>query len=161
MSVPDPRRKSLTVGGLQPNREYVLSVSALTRQGPGLAASIAIRTRPNCERHHRRRQSQGDGARPSLNTLPSSPLCQTPPTWRRSSRPSCCCCSAPFCCGPREMCESGRTPSSPRPPREPHTCPVCHFSSRVKTRLVGIFTYPAGMKVRAPDLDSFLLEVQT
>uniref|UniRef100_A0A3Q2QCQ8 Leukemia inhibitory factor receptor-like n=1 Tax=Fundulus heteroclitus TaxID=8078 RepID=A0A3Q2QCQ8_FUNHE len=47
VSVGDPRQKSVTVKGLQQDQEYVCSVSALTRVGPGLSASITIRTKPN------------------------------------------------------------------------------------------------------------------
>lgn len=74
--VADPRTKAVTIDGLQHNREYVFSLSALTRQGPGQATSISIRTRPDCERHHRHGcgRSHGVGAG-GLNTLLlSSPL---------------------------------------------------------------------------------------
>lgn len=49
VSVSDPRRKSVTVEGLQPSREYMLAVSALSRRGPGQPTSITIRTRGDCE----------------------------------------------------------------------------------------------------------------
>lgn len=39
------------MGGLQPDREYTFSLSALTRQGPGQDTSITMRTGPNCELH--------------------------------------------------------------------------------------------------------------
>ncbi|KAM4579157.1 leukemia inhibitory factor receptor [Fundulus diaphanus] len=47
VSVGDPRQKSVTIKGLQEDQEYVCSVSALTRVGPGLSASITIRTKHN------------------------------------------------------------------------------------------------------------------
>lgn len=37
--------------------------------------------------------------------------------------------------------------------------PVLRLPTRVKTVLVGTFVYPAGMDVRAPDMDVFLQEV--
>nr|AAR25691.1 class I helical cytokine receptor number 28 [Tetraodon nigroviridis] len=104
VSVSDPRRKSVTVDGLQPNRDYVLSVSALTRQGPGLATSITIRTRPSYSAHLVKILT------PVLLLLFCALL-----LWPRRNV--------------------------------------------VKTRLVGIFAYPAGMNVRAPDLDSVLQEM--
>lgn len=51
VSVADPKRKSVTIEGLQENHEYAFSVSALTRNGPGQPVSIIIRTRINCELH--------------------------------------------------------------------------------------------------------------
>ncbi|XP_035514491.1 oncostatin-M-specific receptor subunit beta [Morone saxatilis] len=51
VSVADPRRKSVTIEGLQQNQEYTLSVSALTKEGPGQPASITIRTRTNYSAH--------------------------------------------------------------------------------------------------------------
>uniref|UniRef100_A0A3Q3GFD1 Leukemia inhibitory factor receptor-like n=1 Tax=Labrus bergylta TaxID=56723 RepID=A0A3Q3GFD1_9LABR len=45
--VSDPHRKSVTIEGLQQNQEYTFSVSALTKEGPGQAASITIRTKTN------------------------------------------------------------------------------------------------------------------
>lgn len=56
---------------------------------------------------------------------------------------------------------SGCRPKFPQTPKRASDVPVFHLPSRVKTRLVGIFAYPAGMRVRAPDLDSFLQEVHT
>lgn len=38
---------------------------------------------------------------------------------------------------------------------------VYRLPARVKTALVRIFVYPAGMNIRAPDVDIFLQEVQT
>ncbi|XP_013867225.1 oncostatin-M-specific receptor subunit beta [Austrofundulus limnaeus] len=51
VSVADPRQKSVTIEGLQQQQEYSCSVSALTKAGPGLPASIAIRTRTNYLSH--------------------------------------------------------------------------------------------------------------
>ncbi|XP_047236405.1 leukemia inhibitory factor receptor isoform X3 [Girardinichthys multiradiatus] len=51
VSVGDPRQKSLTIEGLQQHQEYVCSVSALTKVGPGLPASITIRTKTNYFSH--------------------------------------------------------------------------------------------------------------
>ncbi|XP_060894548.1 leukemia inhibitory factor receptor isoform X1 [Labrus mixtus] len=45
--VSDPHRKSVTIEGLQQNQEYTFSVSALTKEGPGQAASITVRTKTN------------------------------------------------------------------------------------------------------------------
>ncbi|XP_068461138.1 leukemia inhibitory factor receptor, partial [Clinocottus analis] len=42
--VADPRRKSVTIEGLRPDREYALSVSALGEGGPGEAANATART---------------------------------------------------------------------------------------------------------------------
>ncbi|XP_028269069.1 leukemia inhibitory factor receptor [Parambassis ranga] len=47
VSVADPQRKSVTVQGLQPHQEYICSVSALTKEGPGPQASITCRTKIN------------------------------------------------------------------------------------------------------------------
>uniref|UniRef100_A0A3B3DN75 Fibronectin type-III domain-containing protein n=1 Tax=Oryzias melastigma TaxID=30732 RepID=A0A3B3DN75_ORYME len=44
-SVSDPLQTSVTVEGLQPDQEYVCSVSALTTEGPGLPVSVTFRTR--------------------------------------------------------------------------------------------------------------------
>lgn len=60
VSVLDPRRKSVTVDSLQPSRDYVLSVSALSVQGPGQATSITIRARADCELRHGRGRCYGD-----------------------------------------------------------------------------------------------------
>uniref|UniRef100_A0A3P8TEF7 Fibronectin type-III domain-containing protein n=1 Tax=Amphiprion percula TaxID=161767 RepID=A0A3P8TEF7_AMPPE len=51
MSVADPLKKSVTIDGLQQNQKYACSVSALTKEGPGLPASITIRTRGNYSAH--------------------------------------------------------------------------------------------------------------
>ncbi|KAM3610502.1 uncharacterized protein V6R79_004825 [Siganus canaliculatus] len=51
VSVADPHRKSLTIQHLQENQEYVISVSALTKEGPGQTASITIRTRTDYSAH--------------------------------------------------------------------------------------------------------------
>ncbi|XP_026177146.1 oncostatin-M-specific receptor subunit beta [Mastacembelus armatus] len=51
VSVEDPRRKTVTIEGLQPSHEYALFVSALTSKGPGQPASITIRTRTNYSVH--------------------------------------------------------------------------------------------------------------
>uniref|UniRef100_A0A3Q1EKW3 Leukemia inhibitory factor receptor-like n=1 Tax=Acanthochromis polyacanthus TaxID=80966 RepID=A0A3Q1EKW3_9TELE len=51
MSVADPLKKSVTIDGLKQNQEYVCSVSALTKEGPGLPANITIRTRVNYSAH--------------------------------------------------------------------------------------------------------------
>ncbi|KAK9523056.1 hypothetical protein VZT92_019485 [Zoarces viviparus] len=51
VSVADPRRKSVTIEGLQQNQEYAFSVSALTKEGPGEPTSITIRTRTNYAAH--------------------------------------------------------------------------------------------------------------
>ncbi|KAM7017805.1 leukemia inhibitory factor receptor isoform 2-T2 [Tautogolabrus adspersus] len=45
--VSDPHRKSVTIDGLQQNQEYTFCVSALTKEGPGQAASITVRTKTN------------------------------------------------------------------------------------------------------------------
>ncbi|XP_062272715.1 oncostatin-M-specific receptor subunit beta [Scomber scombrus] len=50
-SVKDPHSKSVTVEGLQQGHEYNFSVSALTKEGPGQAARIIIRTRANYSVH--------------------------------------------------------------------------------------------------------------
>nr|XP_046243960.1 leukemia inhibitory factor receptor [Scatophagus argus] len=51
VSVADPQRKSVTMRGLQPNQEYVFSVRALTKEGPGQPASITIRTKADYLAH--------------------------------------------------------------------------------------------------------------
>ncbi|XP_076587335.1 leukemia inhibitory factor receptor isoform X2 [Chaetodon auriga] len=51
VSVADPRRKSVTIEGLQQNQDYAFSVSALTKDGPGQPASITIRTRTDYSAH--------------------------------------------------------------------------------------------------------------
>ncbi|KAF1389404.1 hypothetical protein PFLUV_G00073080 [Perca fluviatilis] len=51
VSVADPRRKSVTIEGLQQNQEYAFSVSALTEEGPGQPTNITIRTRTNYSAH--------------------------------------------------------------------------------------------------------------
>ncbi|PWA15728.1 hypothetical protein CCH79_00009066, partial [Gambusia affinis] len=51
VSVDDPRQKSVTMEGLQQDQEYVCSVSALTTVGPGVPASITIRTKVNYISH--------------------------------------------------------------------------------------------------------------
>ncbi|XP_074495372.1 leukemia inhibitory factor receptor isoform X2 [Sebastes fasciatus] len=51
VSVADPRRKSVTINGLQQNREYAFSVSALTKEGPGQPTNITIRTRTHHSAH--------------------------------------------------------------------------------------------------------------
>ncbi|XP_027133359.1 leukemia inhibitory factor receptor isoform X3 [Larimichthys crocea] len=50
--VEDPRSKSVTIEGLQPNQEYSFFVSALTKEGPGQTASITMRTRTNLDSAH-------------------------------------------------------------------------------------------------------------
>lgn len=57
VSVADPQRKSVTIDGLQQNQQYVFSVSALTKQGPGQPATVTIRTRTNCEPHDKHGQA--------------------------------------------------------------------------------------------------------
>ncbi|RVE67939.1 hypothetical protein OJAV_G00086790 [Oryzias javanicus] len=47
LSIADPLQKSVTIEGLQPDQEYVCSVSALTKEGPGLPVSVTFRTRPD------------------------------------------------------------------------------------------------------------------
>ncbi|XP_059192738.1 leukemia inhibitory factor receptor [Centropristis striata] len=47
LSVADPGRKSVTIEGLKQNQEYAFSVSALTKEGPGEATNITIRTTAN------------------------------------------------------------------------------------------------------------------
>lgn len=51
VSVTDPHTKSVTAEGLQQNQEYTFSVSALTKEGPGRAASITVRTKTNYTAH--------------------------------------------------------------------------------------------------------------
>uniref|UniRef100_UPI0037E7C2D6 leukemia inhibitory factor receptor isoform X2 n=1 Tax=Semicossyphus pulcher TaxID=241346 RepID=UPI0037E7C2D6 len=51
VSVADPWKKYVTIEGLQQNREYMFSVSALTKEGPGQAASITVRTKSNYFAH--------------------------------------------------------------------------------------------------------------
>ncbi|XP_074527018.1 leukemia inhibitory factor receptor [Halichoeres trimaculatus] len=51
MSVADPHTKSVTAKGLQQNQEYTFSVSALTKEGPGHAASITVRTKTDYTAH--------------------------------------------------------------------------------------------------------------
>ncbi|XP_078107293.1 leukemia inhibitory factor receptor isoform X1 [Sander vitreus] len=51
VSVADPRRKSVTIEGLEQNQEYAFSVSALTKEGPGQPTNITIRTRTNYSAH--------------------------------------------------------------------------------------------------------------
>uniref|UniRef100_A0A3B5KAB1 Fibronectin type-III domain-containing protein n=1 Tax=Takifugu rubripes TaxID=31033 RepID=A0A3B5KAB1_TAKRU len=104
VSVSDPRRKAITIDGLQHNREYVFSLSALTRQGPGQATSISIRTKPDYSAHLVQILA------PILLLLVCAAL-----LWPR-----------------RKV---------------------------VKTALVSIFVYPAGMDIRAPDVDSFPQEM--
>ncbi|KAI9536996.1 hypothetical protein NQZ68_029124 [Dissostichus eleginoides] len=57
VSVADPRRKSVTIEGLQQDHKYIFSVSALTKGGPGQSTSIIIRTKTNCELHNIRLKS--------------------------------------------------------------------------------------------------------
>uniref|UniRef100_A0A3Q0SNH8 Fibronectin type-III domain-containing protein n=1 Tax=Amphilophus citrinellus TaxID=61819 RepID=A0A3Q0SNH8_AMPCI len=47
VSVADPHMKSVTIEGLKQNTEYTCTVSALTKEGPGLPANITIRTKTN------------------------------------------------------------------------------------------------------------------
>ncbi|KAM4615783.1 leukemia inhibitory factor receptor [Polymixia lowei] len=47
VSVMDPRRKSVTVEGLQENKEYIFSLSALSSGGAGPPTTITIRTAAN------------------------------------------------------------------------------------------------------------------
>ncbi|KAK2837868.1 hypothetical protein Q5P01_015080 [Channa striata] len=42
LRVPDPQTKSVTIEDLQENHEYVISVSALTRKGPGQSANVTV-----------------------------------------------------------------------------------------------------------------------
>jgi len=49
VTVADPLQKSVTIEGLRQNQEYTCSVSALTKVGPGLPASVIIRTKIDCE----------------------------------------------------------------------------------------------------------------
>ncbi|XP_041855246.1 leukemia inhibitory factor receptor [Melanotaenia boesemani] len=51
VTVADPLQKSVTFEGLHQNQEYICSISALTKEGPGIAASITIRTRRNYFAH--------------------------------------------------------------------------------------------------------------
>ncbi|XP_008283146.1 leukemia inhibitory factor receptor isoform X2 [Stegastes partitus] len=51
VSVADPSKKSVTIEDLQPNQQYVCSVSAQTKAGPGPSASITIRTTVNYSAH--------------------------------------------------------------------------------------------------------------
>ncbi|XP_042344411.1 leukemia inhibitory factor receptor [Plectropomus leopardus] len=51
VSVADPRKKSVTINGLEQNRGYAISVSALTKQGPGKPTNITIRTKTNYSAH--------------------------------------------------------------------------------------------------------------
>ncbi|KAI4820266.1 hypothetical protein KUCAC02_028250 [Chaenocephalus aceratus] len=51
VSVVDPRRKSVTIEGLQQDHKYLFSVSALTKGGPGQSTSITIRTNTNYSTH--------------------------------------------------------------------------------------------------------------
>ncbi|XP_070690651.1 leukemia inhibitory factor receptor [Pempheris klunzingeri] len=99
----DPRRKSVTIEGLQQSQEYTVSVSALTRGGPGQPASITIRTRTNYSAHLAKILT------PILLLLGCTIL-----LWPQ-----------------RKVLKSG---------------------------LMGIFVYPAGMSIKAPELDSFLQE---
>lgn len=71
----DPRRKAVTIDGLQHDREYVFSLSALTREGPGQATSTSIRTKPDCELHNRHGCGRGHGVGAGgLNSLLLSSL---------------------------------------------------------------------------------------
>lgn len=155
MSVSDPRRKSVTVDGLQPNREYVLSVSALTRQGPGQATSITIRTRPNCELH----SSRGDGVSRQSERSPPLFSARLRPLGRDPHAHLAAAVLRPSAVAPEKRV-SHCGPQFPQTSQRPSHVAVFHLPSRVKTSLVGIFAYPDGMNVRAPDLDSFLQEVQ-
>ncbi|XP_023814694.1 leukemia inhibitory factor receptor isoform X2 [Oryzias latipes] len=47
LTIADPLQKSVIIEGLQPNQEYVCSVSALTKEGPGPSVSVPFRTRIN------------------------------------------------------------------------------------------------------------------
>lgn len=60
-----------------------------------------------------------------------------------------------------EKCVSHCRPEFPQTSKGPSSVPVFLLPSRVKIALVRIFAYPAGMNIRAPDLDSFQQEVQT
>ncbi|KAJ4941988.1 hypothetical protein JOQ06_011859 [Pogonophryne albipinna] len=51
VSVADPRRKSVTIEGLQQDHKYLFYVSALTKGGPGQSTSITIRTNTNYSAH--------------------------------------------------------------------------------------------------------------
>ncbi|XP_034026632.1 oncostatin-M-specific receptor subunit beta isoform X2 [Thalassophryne amazonica] len=45
--VSDPQRNSVVVEGLQENQKYTISLSALTKKGPGSAVTVTITTRTN------------------------------------------------------------------------------------------------------------------
>uniref|UniRef100_A0A667ZXB3 Fibronectin type-III domain-containing protein n=1 Tax=Myripristis murdjan TaxID=586833 RepID=A0A667ZXB3_9TELE len=51
VTVADPRRKSVTIEGLQESREYTVYLSALTKKGRGPPATITIRTKANYTVH--------------------------------------------------------------------------------------------------------------
>ncbi|XP_061585467.1 leukemia inhibitory factor receptor [Cololabis saira] len=51
VSVSDPRQKSVTIEGLQQDQEYVCSLSALTKEGPGIPLNITIKTRTDYSSH--------------------------------------------------------------------------------------------------------------
>ncbi|KAM4576175.1 leukemia inhibitory factor receptor isoform 2-T2 [Odontesthes bonariensis] len=97
----DPLRKSVTIKGLRQNQEYTCSVSALTKVGPGLPASVIIRTKIDYSAHL-----------PKILTPILLLLGCTFLLWPQ-----------------RKM---------------------------LKSVLREIFVYPAGMKIKKPELDSFL-----
>ncbi|XP_042276180.1 oncostatin-M-specific receptor subunit beta [Thunnus maccoyii] len=51
LTIEEPQRKSVTVEGLQQSHEYAFSVSALTKEGPGQATHITVRTRADYSAH--------------------------------------------------------------------------------------------------------------
>ncbi|XP_072243660.1 leukemia inhibitory factor receptor isoform X2 [Leuresthes tenuis] len=99
----DPLQKSVTIKGLRQNQEYTCSVSALTKVGPGLPASVIIRTKIDYSAHL-----------PKILTPILLLLGCTILLWPQ-----------------RKM---------------------------LKSVLREIFVYPAGMKIKKPEFDSFLNE---
>ncbi|XP_029018223.1 oncostatin-M-specific receptor subunit beta isoform X2 [Betta splendens] len=51
VSVADPHSKSAVMAGLQENHEYVFHLSALTKNGPGRAVGVTVRTTTNYSAH--------------------------------------------------------------------------------------------------------------
>lgn len=187
MSVADPRRKSVTIEGLQQNQEYAFSVSALTKEGPGQPASITVRTRTNREcinlRYNRRNSTI------SINfTIVFSLRILTKSSWILLI--DCANCSYSVSSG--RLCSLGQDTDSHLVTAGLHHSPVASKKNvrnflfklslkhlfmqkttwsltsffffvlllfRLKSWLKGIFAYPAGMNIKTAELASFLHEV--
>ncbi|KAM6930889.1 leukemia inhibitory factor receptor [Xenentodon cancila] len=129
VSVADPRQKSVLIEGLQQNQDYVCSLSAVTKEGPGIPVNITIKTRTDCELltqfKHKNTLSLLRTPNPQLPAIDSSHLTKGLTTFLLLL----------VCC-----------------------IFLWPQLKRLKNGLKEIFAYPAGMNIKTPEFESFLYE---